>query len=142
MLNDSETPEYIKTSRLQSILDEELRRHPLQCPPIENTKEQIDDRCPPVVAVGRIGAIEVERALDPKVFVEQFVLRLLESFRKQVKSRLDSVTGRSTRMEILRKPEIEISRSGPPETWTVTMKWHAMFSEPPVKNPCPVDWIE
>ena len=142
MPNRPGPPDYLQTSRLQSILDAELRQHPLECPPIENTKEPIDDRCPPVVVVDRIDAIKMERALDPKFFVEQCVLRLLESFRQEVKSRLDSVPGRSTRMETLRGPELGTSHIEQAETWIVTMKWHVMFSERPVENPCPVDWIE
>ena len=140
MPNRPDPPDYLQTNRLQSILDAELRARPLECPPIENTKEPIDE-CPPVVDVYRIDAIKMERALDPEAFVEQCVLRLLESFRKKVRSRLDSVPSRSTRIETLRGPELGISYIEPLETWTVTLKWHVMFSERPAENPCPVNWI-
>ena len=130
----------VARERLQEIVDTALEANPLSCPPIENRKCSGLPPSPPIAAQCQIQEIDLESALDPKRFVWQKLIRLVDEFRERVARRSESQ--KRTLMEALSEPIVKVEHHDPPSIWFVELQWEASFDTAPINSALPVKWIE
>lgn len=128
----------VKCERLQEIVNAELKRNPLTCPPIENQKwHSLTGQT--VVATGDIGQLDLNNALVPEALVQQKVIELLSEFRERVATRAENC--QRTLMMTLHLPTLSVDLHKPMMIWRMVLRWEVDFDPHPADRVLSVDWI-